>query len=238
MSEPYWVPLSATDVPFNYMGPWSSSVSYVPGQVVSRNGIYWLAADPSLNSDPGVGPSYLTATFGQLVTALPGSPTDGQEVTLVDSFTAPTYAWRLKYVAAKVSNKWVFIGGSQIYAEVVTSEGTVSTTYVDLATVGPSIVLPVAGDYIVDHGAEGQGGATANPMAYMSYAIGGTAAVDADAASHQFAPNTTPMLVRRRKKTGLGAVTLLAKYRLSTGGSGTITFDRRWLAVTPIAVGG
>jgi hypothetical protein len=48
----------------------------------------------------------------------PASPADTQEFILVDSVTAPTYAWRLRYNAASTAtDKWDFIGGSSITAK-------------------------------------------------------------------------------------------------------------------------
>ena len=103
-------------------------------------------------------------------TALPASPVDGQEFILTDSLTAPTYTWRLRYLAAKASNKWVFVGGSPLYVEVTNPDGTASATYVALATAGPSITVPVAGDYFVGIGFQPSGQATAQGIFYM---IGG-----------------------------------------------------------------
>ena len=41
----------------------------------------------------------------------PGLPVDGQEFTLVDSLTAPTYSWRFRYMASMTdSYKWVLSG--------------------------------------------------------------------------------------------------------------------------------
>src|SRR6478735_5785762 len=49
-----------------------------------------------------------TVGFG---TSFPGSPADGYDYILVDSTSAPTYAWRFRYVAAASTYKWYFIGG-------------------------------------------------------------------------------------------------------------------------------
>jgi len=80
-------------------------------------------------------------------TALPGAPYDGQEVYFEASASLGVY-WHLRYRSASASTyKWEFLGGPPLYAEVLTSESTTSTTYVDLATVGPSLTLPLAGEY-------------------------------------------------------------------------------------------
>lgn len=170
-------------------------------------------------------------------TTLPGSPTNGQETVLVDSTTAPTYAWRLRYNSAKSSNKWDFLGGAPLYAETTTSETTTSTSYANLSggATGPAIALPVAGDYFVSTGFRGTSTATA--FLRMSYDIGGTGAVDADAVIVEIASGGSDHMSvsRTRKKLALGAVTLTAKYRTTTG---TGTWVDRWIQVLPIAVGG
>lgn len=171
-------------------------------------------------------------------TALPASAVDGDQFILVDSTTAPTYAWLLQYVAAKSSNKWQFIGGSQISAEVGIGETTASTSYAALTTAGPSIAIPVAGDYYVAVGYMNNTQATAQGLGYMSYDIGGTGASDNDAANSLSLSTTQAELVnafRRRKKTGLTAVTLTAKYKTTAGTHG---FSNRWMEVIPIAIGG
>jgi hypothetical protein len=84
-------------------------------------------------------------------TTLPGSPVDGQQAVLVDSTTNPTYIWQFRYNAGSSSAyKWEFIGGSP--ASTVITIGHSTTTvgaWADLSTVGPSFVVPRAGDYFV-----------------------------------------------------------------------------------------
>ena len=175
-----------------------------------------------------------TAGYG---TSLPGSPVDGQEYILVDNNSNPTYSWRFRYVAAKTTNKWVFLGGVPIDVTVETEEATTSVTYVALATAGPSIVVPVAGvyDVIVQQHSRGSG---ASIGGIMSYDIGGTAASDVDSAggtSGATAANQWTDVAMTRRKT-LTAVTLTAKYRVNV--AGTANFSRRTLSLRPVAVGG
>jgi hypothetical protein len=166
-------------------------------------------------------------------TVLPVSPLNDQEYILVDSLTAPTYQWLFRYLAAKASNRWLFIGGARAYAEVQTAEVTAATVYSALATPGPSLAVPVAGDYIVEHGFI----STGNKPNYMSYDIGATAAVDADRVETALAGiiDGTGTASRIRRKS-LGAVTLTAKY--AGYGGQNAGFKSRWIAITPVAVGG
>lgn len=171
-------------------------------------------------------------------TSLPGSPSDGDEAILVDSTTAPTYQWRFRYNAGSASsNKWEFIGGVPASDEVTTSQTTTSTTYTNLATTGPSVVLPLAGNYLVSIGTYALNSNT-NNSSRMSYAIGATAASDNDCiimdyTNNAVAANEAGNLFRVRLKAGLTAVTLTAKYRVTAG---TGTFSNRFMSVTPVAV--
>lgn len=178
------------------------------------------------------------------VSALPTTPTDGQEI----SFTADAtngVKWLLKYRAASASiYKWEYIGGSPLSAEVVTSahETTTSTTYVALTTTGPSITLPLAGDYDIEQSMQFQN--TALGMGAMSYDIGATGAVDADAAAQyqQVATVGTVLARRVRRKAGLAAVTLTSKYRTDTGnlqvlGTTGLVGGHRLIRATPVRVG-
>lgn len=164
----------------------------------------------------------------QAVTALPGSPEDGDQIIFMDSLTAPTYAWLFRYIAAKSSNKWQFIGGPEMSDAVTATESTTSASYVALTTAGPSVTVPVAGDYYVTIGHNGTG---AGNEGAMSYDIGASAATDADAI-FDYAYSGGQI---RKKKTGLTAVTLTAKYRSTNG---TPQFSQRFISILPIAVGG
>jgi hypothetical protein len=158
-------------------------------------------------------------------TTLPGSPTAGQLAILVDSTSAPTWSWLLIYNGT--TTKWHYLGGTPGFHEIATAESTSSTTYVALATAGPLFALPVAGDYDVEIGSK----FIVNNTINMSYDIGGTGAVDADRLT---ANNNTGQHSRVRRKTGLTAVTLTAKYKVDTG---THTAENRWMRVTPVKIG-
>jgi hypothetical protein len=167
-------------------------------------------------------------------TTLPGSPSNGKETILVDSTSAPTYHWRLRYNSTTA--KWHYIGGTPAFVEVATQQSTASGSYVALTTAGPAIALPVAGDYDVEIGAQVGVAVGVAGSAFMSYDIGGTGAVDADALEYIIATgdNYTAGCFLRRK-TGLTAITLTAKYRTSLGATGK--WAKRWMRVTPVKIG-
>jgi hypothetical protein len=179
--------------------------------------------------------------LSQYGTALPTSPANNDRFTLVDDVTNPTYQWTFRYNAGSSSaHKWELIGGTPLFSEVTASDTTSSTSYAAIGTAGPSVSLPVAGDYDVEIGCTSVPQGTAVNIAYMSYDIGATGAVDADCVAAQQGTAATGIQQitmtpsRKRRKIGLTAVTLTAKYR-STGSA--VGFSNRWMSVMPIRVG-
>jgi hypothetical protein len=191
------------------------------GQAIVWNGSAWAPATQT--SAPAYG------------TTLPGSPTDTQEAILVDSITLPTYQWRFRYNAGSANpDKWEFIGGNPIITEVVTSESLNSATYVALATAGPSFTVPRAGVYEVEIGFTTVGINGGTGLA-MSYDIGGTGAVDADAAWGLTNTLNNQSSSRPRTKAGLAASTaLVSKYREISAAAQNIS--NRWMRVVPVRV--
>jgi hypothetical protein len=186
----------------------------------------WIA----LGGAPGPqGPPGVIGSSG-IGTSLPASPTDGQEHILVDSLTAPTYAWHFRYVAGITdAYKWVFVGGAPLVSEIAVNE-TMTGAYGNLATVGPTVTLPRAGNYLIGLGAHITNATAAGTPTWMSFAIGAAAAVDADGINWDGAYQ--PGISRWLPKNGLAAVALVAKYR----SNGTGHFRARWLAAQPVRV--
>lgn len=192
-----------------------------------------------LNSSSSIG-SYAPRSIPQtavrldMVTALPPAAEDGQEVYYLADAAAGRL-WHLRYRRnGSPTYPWEVLSASPLIAEVVTSETTTSTSYTDLATDGPTITLPLAGDYDVTISA--QSNQSAADFAVMSYAIGATAADDADQVQASYnSANERQHNTRTRPKTGLPAGDLTAKYRVGT--AGTATFAYRTISATPVRVG-
>jgi hypothetical protein len=179
------------------------------------------------------------------VTVLPGSPVDGQEVYyLADSTNG--VIWHLRYRSASASAyKWEFVGGGTLSAEVLASVTipAAQTTYGDISgSTGPSLAVPLAGDYLV--AVESYVAGAIGQQAMVSYAVGATAANDSDGAELTIGGSTPAgtdiraNVRRSRLKTiTAAATTLTAKYRTSNAAFGAPTVAERVLTVIPIRVG-
>lgn len=195
---------------------------YVPGFIrVSR-------ADWAVYN-PGAVPKITT---GLLSAGPPANPQDG-DIWIATNIDANGARWQFQYDIAEIgSYKWKFIGGPSLQAEVIANELKSLGGYAALATPGPSIAIPRAGDYDVMIGAWIY--ANAATTSYMSYDIGATGAVDADYVRlDSAAANNSAGVSRIRRKAGLAAVTLTAKYAAA---GGTSNFINRWMQVTPVRI--
>jgi hypothetical protein len=180
-------------------------------------------------------------------TSLPGSPTDGQEYTLVDSTTAPTYQWRFRYNAGSGSSyKWEFVGGTTLLNEVLAAEGvTTSGAFQNLTTTGPQITVPVAGEYTVGIGSLGYITASGGGGRHAYMSITGTtygSGIDGDGlhwspdgGGSTATDNYEANAYRTMKRTFV-AETITVKYRTSASTLGC-TWRYRHLTMTPIRVG-
>lgn len=170
----------------------------------------------------------------------------GDEVYLeVDA--ANGVLWHLVYESGETTYKWRFLGGPPLLSEVFAAETTNSAAYTALATAGPAIALPRAGDYDVEISAQifpSANVAGSNNAGDMSYDIGGTAATSNERIvarvsgggfqSSNFNIDGGGYFTRTRRKAGLTSVTLTAKYRQNE--SGTVEFARRLMRVVPTRI--
>jgi hypothetical protein len=117
--------------------------------------------------------------------------------------------------------------------EVAADQATASGSYVDLATVGPTLTIPRAGDYIASFGVKFYGG-TAGLHMWVAPKRGAAPTSDADALE-----GTT--------LTGLGSVNPAKSIRLNGlaagdvvklqyRASGTVSFVKRWLMLQLVRV--
>lgn len=188
----------------------------------------------------------IAARLPTLVTSLPGSPFDGQEIYYLAPVGGVHVVWHLRYRAGSTSPyKWEFVGGSSLYDQASAAVSTSSTGYIDLG--GPGITTPLAGDYLVEFGAQLESPTPKNAAgaALMSFVVGGVAATDADALQVRSDSTSIPNPVDAacagtRSKPALAPGTALAaRYRssASAGAAGLAYFGKRYISARPIRVG-
>lgn len=175
-----------------------------------------------------------------LVSALPGAPVDGQCIYYQNAAMAALgIIWPFRYRAAAAgSYKWEAVGATawsaQLNGEVT---APVQNPYADFAggTVGPSITVPLAGDYLISFACY-----VAPPVGSYGYAsprIGAVAALDADSLLVQ-AGDATGAAVSAATEVLKTAVPAAAVIKLQGRSAGTVAaFDSRRLTVQPIRVG-
>lgn len=207
------------------------------------SGYFWTLSEPSLSfigipSSQVVGaiviPRYTVAQF-QALTGIAD-----QQVVIVVVDATNGVEWMFQWDAS--SSFWRFIGGPPLTAEVEPRQTRTSNVFGDLTTFGPAVTLPFTnGDYIIGIGGhlDSASGPAGSNSAVMSFAIGATPASDADAVAFtQGGPVTNAGgagVWTERRKTGLGPVTLAAKYR-STDNATAAGFQRRRMSVIPVRI--
>ena len=169
-----------------------------------------------------------------VVTQLPSQATVGDQVIYAADATNGVY-WNLYYDGIE-PYPWKFVGGAHLASLAGVTEATTSNSYVALATAGPVITLPLAGDYDVTVSCDPANVAGTTYSGVMSYDVGATVANDVWGAwSLVVGPgygNTTTYTYRH---AGLVAsTTLTSKYRSPQ--SVQIYFSRRRISATPIRV--
>lgn len=208
-------------------------------------GYFWDVNSPTL-SFVGTPSSQVAGSVVIPIVALadwpPASPSDGTTVWL--DLPAATYSpelgsdvrWLCVYDA--VADLWV-VSGQPIVDMVDASESNPNAAYSDLATVGPSLTFPLAGEYLVSQGfQQNPGGASGGNL--MSYSIGGAAAADINAAQTAYTGSAvgvneqhTPTM-KRAHTIAADATTLVAKYRRTVANNSNLS--KRWLQIEPITV--
>lgn len=175
------------------------------------------------------------AAIPTLVSSLPVSPVDGQEIYyLADN--AAGVEWHLRYRAASASAyKWEFVGGSPLFAYTASAAATALTTYQQLD--GPAVTVPLAGDYVVALHVDLYNSAS-GVAALASIKQNAAAASDVDAAQFATAAaNQEATVAIERLMTATAAAWVFAVYYRTSNVSGTANFPRRSLSVRPVRVG-
>ncbi len=171
------------------------------------------------------------------VTSLPTTNLyDGREVYYVADATNGV-TWHLKYKSSEATYKWHYVGGQALYAAVETSQTKTANSYGNLATTGPSITLPLAGDYRLEYGSNIEG-ATVDRH-YATIKLGASAAGDDESISvaignpgGQSQGGDVSRILNITGRTAGEA--MLMQYRTTL--SSTATFVKRFITVLPVRV--
>jgi hypothetical protein len=174
------------------------------------------------------------------VAALPSVPFDGQEVYFqTSSMATDGVRWHLIYrLAATGNHKWEYVGGSAIRAWEQTQSSITGTTYADpsVGNAGPSITLPLAGDYDFTFTVQCWND-TATFDARSSLKIGAASAAD-DECVVVFSSTANMMgTPSRTLRRNVSAANTVCKLHYRSGASGTAQFLRRELLARPVRVG-
>jgi hypothetical protein len=118
---------------------------------------------------------------------------------------------------------------------VDTSQTTASTSYVDLATVGPTVTVTTGTSALVVFGCQYTDTGNLSNDGFMSIAVSGATTIAASDTWAAFGSQALPNLstiVMGYVFTGLtpGSNVFTAKFKKS-GGTSTATFQKRWLLV-------
>jgi hypothetical protein len=163
---------------------------------------------------------------------IPNPVPDGFEAIILTG----SAAWTLRYTTTLA--RWIFVGGSGIYTFLATSETTNSNSaYVDLATPGPLINIPIAGTYVVQYGAQISTPPVANGAGMITVQAPGSSASDNNGIFllQNTALNNQAHLSRTIQITATTPGQIKLVYRVAAAG-GTATFQRRWINVTPLFI--
>lgn len=172
------------------------------------------------------------ASIPTKVTSLPVTPYDGQEVYFEASETAGVY-WHLRFRSASASDfKWEFLGGPPLHVEILTAETTTNVAYVDLATAGPSVTVPLEGDYEIVFGCDLRSSAD-GAVTVASVKLGAAATSDNESVANNSNAQSSVSRVLRENALAASAV-LLVQYK--SNGSATLTARNRFISVRPIRV--
>jgi hypothetical protein len=184
-----------------------------------------------------------TGMAPKVVTALPGSPVDGQEALFQSSAMAALgVAWSLRYRAgASGSYKWEFVGGASMLSEIAGEANIApSAGWGDLAgSAGPDIATPLAGDWeytIVAYGKGNNAGVT--NQGGIGLAIGAAATPTGGEAVYMNVINQQAQnLTSAGRLNAIPAGTTLRLRYVAVSATYTLTYGGRKILLRPIRVG-
>jgi hypothetical protein len=183
---------------------------------------------PGPKGDPGV------TTGPPLVTSLPGGPTDGQEVYFLAD-AANGIVWHLRYRAASASPyKWEVVGGAALFAYETASQGAFSNTAEFDKNGGPTLAIPLAGDYELTYSASVYNSAANNYVYNILRKSDNSALPGVGYVYHGYFGGTAAFPTGVHRATGLTVGTI--KWRCYVA-AGSATISEAHIFARPIRVG-
>jgi hypothetical protein len=213
-----------------------------PPASAALNGVTYFASDKAMEWLCAAGAWAFLRAYAPEVAALPANPIDQQECVYIAD-AANGVKWHLRYRAAAVGPyKWEVIGAGSLYARVNADEGTMATAaYADLATVGPSIAAPLAGDYEYDAGATAflpVDNGSRDAYLGIKTGAGNTATVDRVTIYDYGTPSANLPLVAGGLVTPAAAGDVVKlQYQTSGLPTAAVRFSSRYLRLRPRRVG-
>lgn len=185
----------------------------------------------------GTYPNPTLAKGPTYVTSLPSSPIDGQEIYYAAD-TTNGVIWHLRYRSASSSSyKWEMVGGGPLTASVDTNQTLSSGSgWQDLATAGPSITAPLAGDYTYLARCDAYYDADQKQEA-IGISVNNTTPGTLDAFYLTTACATSASNLMGSGKVTVSAAAQTIKMKYSRDATGTANFRWRYLEVMPVRVG-
>jgi len=202
---------------------WTAPSTWVAGAILTAAQLNQQLRDNMLASGP-------------FLTALPAAPADGDQIYYqASSMAAAGIVWHLRYNSASASiYKWEFVGGSALTDR---ANGTVTTTSVAVPvalTGGPSVTIPLAGQYIITYGASLASTADYAVIVPRLNTLAIAGIVEAD---YGLINGVAPLV---SAETFTAPITLAATGPLALyyfiGSTGTATFLRRAVSAIPVRV--
>lgn len=164
------------------------------------------------------------------VTALPGTPYDGQEVYFLADATNGT-VWHLRYrAAATAPYRWEFVGGSPLFSMVEPEQSAPHTSWGDLATVGPDVTVPLAGVYMARFGARISHSGTDFVM--YGIRVGATDPTDNESVMINVGAAGSRIHHDRQRRLTITTAGTLVRGRYRTN-SGTASYTSRYVELRP-----
>ena len=170
-----------------------------------------------------------------LVSTLPGSPADGDTIYYQTTAMATAgVVWTLRYRSGGGTYKWEFTGGPSLSNVALGANVTATTNTHATKTGGPSLTIPLAGEYVIAWGALVGASVSAAYAGILPFYNGTAVGTASDLELAQGTTVFVSVATQTNVTFATAGNTLDLRYRVD---SGTGTFGRRFLYATPVRVG-